>query len=213
MTTLDKIRREYTYGGLHREQLLDNPLAQFSFWMDQAVASGVTDPTAMTLATVDALGQPSQRIVLLKGLSDEGFVFFTSMQSRKAKELSANNRVSLHFPWHALDRQVKVCGVAKPLGRAATLKYFLSRPRDSQIAAWASNQSQPISGRKILMAQFASMKHKFSQGNVPLPDFWGGYCIKPHQVEFWQGGEHRLHDSFQYNEQDNGQWSVERLGP
>lgn len=211
--TLDQLRREYTYGGLQREQLKDNPLAQFTFWMEQAVASGITDPTAMTLATVDATGQPSQRIVLLKGLDIQGFVFFTNIESRKARELAVNNQVSLHFPWHGLDRQVKVCGVAMPLTRTAVLKYFSSRPRDSQIAAWASKQSSPISTRKVLMAQFASMQNKFSKGKIPLPDFWGGYCVKPHQIEFWQGGEHRLHDCFQYNLKENEQWSIERLEP
>ncbi len=211
--TLDQMRREYTQGGLHREQLNDDPLQQFNLWMEQAVATTISDPTAMTLATVDGAGQPSQRIVLLKGVSEQGFVFFTNTASRKAGEVSANNKVGLHFPWHAFDRQVKVCGTAIQLSRASTLKYFLSRPRNSQIGAWASQQSSPISTRQVLMTQFKAMQKKFVHGEIPLPDFWGGYTVVPHQMEFWQGGEHRLHDRFQYNLKADNTWTIERLAP
>jgi len=167
----------------------------------------------MTVATVDATGQPSQRIVLLKHADDRGFVFYTNLGSRKAEELRLNPKISLHFPWYLLERQVKVCGVAEPLSTAEVLKYFVSRPRESQLGAWASHQSRRISSRQLLMQQFEAMKNRFSRGEIPVPDFWGGFRVVPHQIEFWQGGEHRLHDRFQYNRQESGDWSIERLEP
>jgi pyridoxamine 5'-phosphate oxidase len=210
---LQNLRREYLKGGLERDQLADDPIMQFERWMEQTVAADIPDPNAMTIATVDATGQPSQRIVLLKGVDQRGFVFYTNLRSRKAQELKQNPKVSLHFPWHFLERQVKICGVAEPLSTAESLKYFLSRPRESQLAAWASQQSRPISSRALLLQQFEAMKNKFRHGEIPLPDFWGGFRVKPHQIEFWQGGAHRLHDRFQYSLQDDGQWSIERLEP
>lgn len=211
--TLDNLRREYLKGGLDRDQLAADPLIQFERWMQQTLATEIPDPNAMTIATVDADGQPSQRIVLLKGLDQKGFVFYTNLHSKKAQDLALNPKVSLHFPWHFLERQVKVCGVAEQLSTAESLKYFLSRPRDSQLAAWASRQSRPISSRALLMQQFEAMKNKFSKGEIPLPDFWGGFRIKPHLIEFWQGGAHRLHDRFQYRLQPGGGWDIERLEP
>lgn len=210
---LEDYRREYLRGGLHRADLAEDPIKQFSLWMEQVIAAGIPDPNAMTVATVDANGQPSQRIVLLKGVNQRGFVFYTNLRSRKAQELKQNPKVSLHFPWHFLERQVKVCGLAEQLSAAEALTYFLSRPRDSQLAAWASQQSKPISSRAVLMQQFETMKNKFAKGEIPLPDFWGGFRVKPHQIEFWQGGAHRLHDRFQYSLNDNGQWRIERLEP
>jgi len=167
----------------------------------------------MTVATVDALGQPSQRIVLLKDVSKDGFVFYTNLGSRKAQDLSKNNRISLHFPWYFLERQVRVCGEAEPLSRKDVAKYFVSRPKNSQLGAWASQQSSPISTRELLVSQFMKMKEKFKQGDIPLPDFWGGYLVRPKQIEFWQGGEHRLHDRFEYNLQHNDTWKIQRLMP
>ncbi|KZN39583.1 pyridoxamine 5'-phosphate oxidase [Pseudoalteromonas luteoviolacea] len=211
---LEDIRREYIQGGLSREMLDENPIAQFEKWLAQAVeAKFSADPTAMVVATVDDEGQPSQRIVLLKQLDDNGFVFFTNTGSKKAQDLSANNKISLHFPWHAIERQVIVYGEAQPLSTAAVAKYFLSRPKESQLAAWASQQSRPVSSRQALMQTFQSMKSKFAKGDIPLPDFWGGYCVVPHKIEFWQGGEHRLHDRFMYIKQDDNSWAVERLNP
>jgi len=210
---IDQLRREYLQGGLSREDLAQSPFDQFNLWLKQAVDAGVNDPTAMTLATVNAQGQPSQRIVLLKNLDAEGFVFFTNYGSKKAENIAANSKVSLHFPWHILERQVKVCGVASKVGAAESLKYFASRPQESQLAAWASQQSRPVSSRQLLMQQFESMKNKFSKGEIPLPDFWGGYRIVPSSIEFWQGGAHRLHDRFEYQRQDTGQWQIERLAP
>lgn len=214
--SIDQLRREYQREGLPREQLLDNPLAQFSRWLEQAVEAGLTDPTAMTVATVDEQGQPSQRIVLLKQVDQSGFVFYTNYQSRKALELAANPRVSLHFPWHLIDRQVKICGNASRISTADSLKYFLSRPRDSQIAALVSAQSRPLSSRQLLMQQFNSMKEKLANKEVPLPDAWGGYRVIPHEVEFWQGRENRLHDRFLYTldrSREKDQWQIQRLAP
>jgi len=210
---LEGFRREYLQGGLNRADLAEDPLEQFQRWMAQVIATEIPDPNAMTVATVDASGQPSQRIVLLKGLDQRGFVFYTNLRSRKAQELKQNPKVSLHFPWHCLERQVKVCGIAEPISSAESLKYFLSRPRDSQLAAWASQQSRPISSRALLLQQFTAMKNKFSKGEIPLPDFWGGFRVKPHLIEFWQGGAHRLHDRFQYTLQDENSWTIERLEP
>ncbi|CCQ09882.1 Pyridoxamine 5'-phosphate oxidase [Pseudoalteromonas luteoviolacea B = ATCC 29581] len=210
---LDDLRREYTKGGLRREMLDASPIVQFEMWLKQVVDAGFPDPTAMVVATVDSTGQPSQRIVLLKQLDENGFVFFTNTGSRKAQEIASNNKVCLHFPWHGIERQVIVYGEARALPTSAVAKYFLSRPKESQLAAWASSQSRPVSSRKVLMETFHAMKAKFSNGEVPLPDFWGGYCVEPKKIEFWQGGEHRLHDRFMYVKQEEGTWTIERLNP
>lgn len=210
---LEHFRQEYTKGGLDRDDLDENPMVQFQRWMEQTIASGIPDANAMTLATVDANGQPSQRIVLLKQADDRGFVFFTNLASRKAHELQHNPKVSLHFPWYLLERQVKVCGVVEPLSTAEVLKYFVTRPRESQLGAWASRQSRHISSRQLLMQQFEKMKQRFGNGEIPLPDFWGGFRVLPHEIEFWQGGAHRLHDRFQYTRTPTGAWQIARLEP
>lgn len=210
---LESLRREYLQGGLELVDLAANPIDQFKQWMTQTVAAEIPDPNAMTIATVDATGQPSQRIVLLKSVDEKGFVFYTNLRSRKAQELKQNPKISLHFPWYFLERQIKVCGIAEPLSTGEALKYFVTRPRDSQLGAWASQQSRPISSRALLMQQFESMKNKFAKGEIPLPDFWGGFRVKPHQIEFWQGGANRLHDRFQYNLNENDAWTIVRLEP
>lgn len=210
---LESLRREYLMGGLEREQLADDPIVQFERWMKQALSLGLKDPTAMTIATVSAEGQPSQRIVLLKHFDSDGFVFFTNYGSRKADELSANPKISAHFPWHSIERQVKICGEAQRVSTAQSLKYFASRPFESQLAAIASEQSSVLSSRTILLNQFESLKQKFEKGKVPFPDFWGGYRIKPTEIEFWQGGESRLHDRFRYLNTESKQWQIERLAP
>jgi pyridoxamine 5'-phosphate oxidase len=209
---IDDIRREYLKEGLSEKMLAQNPMAQFEAWLKLAVDAQLDDPTAMVVATVDNEGQPSQRIVLLKDVNENGFVFFTNTESRKAQEIANNNKVSLHFPWHSLERQVIVYGTAKPLSNLAVTKYFLSRPKESQLAAWASSQSRPVSSRQVLMEKFQQIKTKFSEGEVPLPSFWGGYCIEPHRIEFWQGGANRLHDRFMYT-LENGEWTKQRLNP
>ncbi len=209
---LEDVRREYLIGGLQREDLFDSPFKQFETWMAQAIKSEIADPTAMTLATVDSGGQPSQRIVLLKHFSEQGFVFYTNYNSVKAKEIEGNPKVSVHFPWHMMERQVKVMGTVEKVSTAQSLKYFLSRPRESQIAAWASKQSEGISSRSMLLNQIESIKQKFQKGEVPLPDFWGGYRVKPVLFEFWQGGGSRLHDRFQFR-LTGDEWGIERLAP
>jgi len=212
MSDLSDIRREYTQGGLRRANLPTNPMDLFEQWMQQAKEAQLTDPTAMCIATVDEEGQPFQRIVLLKKFDDNGFVFFTNLESRKAKQLAINSKISLLFPWHPLERQVAVVGEAEALSMIDVAKYFMSRPKDSQIAAWVSKQSSKISARQALEGKFAEMKAKFSQGEVPLPKFWGGYLVRPSSIEFWQGGEHRLHDRFMYTKTD-ADWNIDRLAP
>ena len=210
---LEDIRREYCQGGLRREMLAADPMQQFEVWMAQAIDADLPDPTAMVVATVDQQGQPSQRIVLLKQFDQQGFVFFTNTGSRKAQELKQNPKVSLHFPWHAIERQIIIYGEAAPLSQVDVANYFMSRPKESQLAAWASQQSRAISTKQVLLQAFQSMKEKFAEGEIPLPDFWGGYRVVPHQIEFWQGGEHRLHDRFMYRKDSQQSWHIERLNP
>ena len=210
--SLEDNRREYDYGKLTRESLADDPFAQFTLWMNQAIEAQVQDPTAMSVATVSTEGKPWQRMVLLKGFDKKGFVFYTNLGSRKAKEIEANGQVSLHFPWLQLDRQVIIGGRTQRLSAAEVMKYFISRPKESQLAAWASKQSSRINSRQALETQFAQIKQKFAQGEVPLPDFWGGYRVVPEEIEFWQGGESRLHDRFSYS-RDGDNWAIDRLSP
>jgi len=205
-------RREYDYGSLNRASLLDDPYKQFDLWMNQALEAKIQDPTAMSVATVDSNNQPSQRMVLLKQFDNRGFVFYTNLESRKAMDIKQNSRVSLHFPWLQLDRQVIVGGRAELLPKAEVLKYFLSRPVESQLGAWASKQSTVISSRQVLEQQYNDVKEKYSTGEIPLPDFWGGYRVVPDEVEFWQGGERRLHDRFIF-ERDKDGWAINRLSP
>lgn len=209
---LEDIRREYTKGGLRRKDLLADPIAQFDFWLKQAIDAGLTDPTAMTVATVDESGQPFQRIVLLKDVDQNGFIFYTNLGSRKAQQIEANSKVSLHFPWHPLERQVHITGVAEKLSAVENMKYFSSRPKASQLAAIASKQSSRISARGVLEGKFLELKKKFEKGEIPVPSFWGGFRIKPQSIEFWQGGEHRLHDRFLFSK-DAEEWHIDRLAP
>ncbi|MDG1812817.1 MAG: pyridoxamine 5'-phosphate oxidase [Porticoccaceae bacterium] len=210
--SLQDNRREYDYGKLSRESLLDNPFEQFKLWMAQAIEADIQDPTAMSVATVNAEGKPWQRMVLLKDFDERGFVFYTNLGSRKAAEIKGNAQVSLHFPWLQLDRQVIVGGCAERLSTVDVLKYFLSRPKASQLAAWASKQSSRVNSRQALETQFEQVKEKFSKGEIPLPDFWGGYLVVPQEIEFWQGGENRLHDRFCFK-RENDQWDIARLSP
>ena len=210
--SLEDNRREYDYGRLSRDSLLDDPYAQFELWMKQALEANIQDPTAMNVATVDSNNQPSQRMVLLKQFDQRGFVFYTNLESRKAMDIKKNARVSLHFPWLQLDRQVIVAGCAEPLTSDEVMQYFKSRPLESQIAAWASKQSSKISSRQVLEQQYHRIKEKYATGEVPLPDFWGGYRVVPEEVEFWQGGEKRLHDRFRFVRKPKG-WVINRLSP
>ena len=209
---ISNFRREYLKGGLEYSDLSDSPVEQFSVWFNQAKDTDISDPNAMTLATVSSDGQPSQRTVLLKYYDEDGFVFFTNKESRKAYEMKGNPKVNLHFVWLDLERQISISGTAVSISAAESARYFMSRPRDSQIAAWVSNQSSRITSRRLLMQKFQEMKQKFSRGDIPLPSFWGGYRVVPSSVEFWQGRENRLHDRFLYV-RSNGGWNVERLAP
>ncbi len=207
------IRREYIKGGLRRKDLKTDPIEQFNLWLEQAVAANLEDPTAMTVATVDENGQPFQRIVLLKSVDKKGFVFYTNLGSRKAQHIENHNKVSIHFPWHSLERQVHITGVAEKLSAVENMKYFTSRPKESQLAAWASKQSSRLSTRGVLEGKYLELKQKFAKGEIPIPTFWGGYRIRPESIEFWQGGEHRLHDRFLFTDDGEGHWDVERLAP
>ncbi|WP_114193830.1 pyridoxamine 5'-phosphate oxidase [Edaphovirga cremea] len=206
------LRREYTRGGLRRHDLTADPLDLFERWLKQACEAQLADPTAMCVATVDETGQPFQRIVLLKHYDRQGLVFYTNLGSRKALQIAHNPKVSLLFPWHMLDRQVSFLGEAERLSTFEVMKYFNSRPKDSQIGAWVSQQSSRISARGILESKFLELKEKFRQGDVPLPSFWGGYRVSIHSAEFWQGGEHRLHDRFIYQREGDA-WKIDRLAP
>lgn len=210
---LQDYRREYLKDGLRRQQLNPDPILQFELWMQQAINSGLSDPTAMTLATVDTQGQPSQRIVLLKQVDQEGFVFFTNKNSHKGQAIASNPKVSLHFPWYPLERQVKILGVAEALSRDAEQAYFSSRPKESQLAAWASEQSQAIPSRDYLLEKYHHLLEQYENNQIPHPDFWGGYRVVPKVIEFWQGGEHRLHDRFQYELREDTSWNIQRLAP
>ena len=207
------VRKDYKAARLHRADLDPDPVVQFSLWLDEAFRAGVIEPNAMSLATAWKDGRPLVRTVLLKGLDSRGFVFYTNLESRKARQLAENPQASLLFPWLAIERQVIITG---PVARLATLeavKYFALRPRESQISAWASPQSSPISSRKFLEMEWEAMKRKFGQGRVPLPPFWGGYRLTPETIEFWQGGRNRLHDRLEYSRRPDGSWAIERLAP
>ena len=216
MTTtmqLEEMRRNYATRSLDLSDLDANPFAQFDHWMREAIETQVIEPNAMTLATADGSGRPAVRTVLLKGFDERGFVFYSNYESAKARDLAANSKVALLFPWLALERQVSAMGSAQKISAADSLKYFLSRPRESQIGAWASRQSEVISTRVLLETKFAEMKARFANGGIPLPDQWGGYRVTPQSFEFWQGRPSRLHDRFRYTLQSDGSWTIARLMP
>ena len=206
------VRKDYLSRRLRRADLHADPIAQFSLWLEDAFCAGVIEPNAMSLATAWKDGRPLVRTVLLKGVDARGFVFFTNLESRKARQLAENPKASLLFPWLALERQVIATGSASRLPTVEVLKYFATRPRESQLAAWASPQSSKISSRKFLEMEWEHMKRKFGAGKVPLPSFWGGYRIRPDVVELWQGRTGRLHDRLRYRRTGDG-WTLERLQP
>ncbi len=212
-TYIARMRHEYTHGGLQRADLKPDPVAQFALWFEHACQAGIMDPNAMSLATAWPDARPSVRTVLLKQYDQRGFVFFTNLESTKARQISENPHVCLLFPWLALERQVIIQGAAEKISTAESLAYFLTRPLGSQLAAWASPQSSVITSRKFLEMKWEEMKRKFTEGQVPLPSFWGGYRVKPVEFEFWQGRENRLHDRFRYFRQSDNTWTIERLAP
>ena len=207
------LRNEYRLAELDEDTLLRDPFLQFEKWMEEAVKAQLREPTGMVLSTADKNGAPSARTVLLKIYDRQGFVFFTNYNSRKSREIGENPQVALLFPWLDLERQVIVMGRAERVSTAESMSYFASRPRGSQLGAWSSAQSSVVSSRQLLMMQFEKMKDKFLHGEIPLPDFWGGYRVVPQRFEFWQDRENRLHDRFELLLEDEGAWSVKRLAP
>jgi len=212
-TEVSQMRQNYADEGLSRNALPDEPFSLFQTWFTQYVALDIFEPNAMVVATASKNAAPSQRTVLMKAYDTDGFVFYTNYASRKAEQIAENDQVSLIFPWIPLHRQVIVEGSASKVSTAESLKYFLSRPRGSQLGAWSSAQSSIISARSVLESKLSEMKRKFDQGDVSLPSFWGGYRIKPHRIEFWQGRTHRLHDRFLYTLGDDDCWGISRLSP
>ena len=208
---LAALRAEYALGGLHESDLAPDPTTMFRTWMAEAVVSGMHEPNAMVLATASAEGVPSSRMVLLKGVDEAGFRFFTNLGSRKGSELAANPRCSLLFPWHPLERQIRVDGVGEELPREDVAAYFATRPRGAQLGAWASRQSRSVSSREELDEAFATIEARFPD-EVPLPDWWGGYVVVPDAVEFWQGRPGRMHDRLVYRRTGTG-WTTSRLAP
>lgn len=207
------LRREYGDRGLTEADLERDPLRQFERWLDEAVAAEVPDANAMTLATATGDGIPSARIVLLKGFDERGFTFYTNYESSKARELEGNPRVALVFYWQPLDRQVRVSGTVSRVSVAESAAYFATRPLGAQLGAWASRQSSVIGRREELQARMAELERQYASKDVPLPPFWGGYCVQPRAVEFWQGRPNRLHDRLRYVRETGGSWRIERLAP
>lgn len=212
-TKLDDVRVHYDRDELRRENLCADPFEQFALWVNEACKSDLVEPNAMSLATVSAEGRPTQRTVLLKGFDERGFVFYTNLESRKARQISENANVSLLFPWLTLQRQVAIDGVAERVPTSEALAYFVTRPFGSQIGAWASPQSRVVTARALLEMKWEEAKRKFQEGRVPMPSFWGGFRVVPREIEFWQGRGHRLHDRFQYTRQEDDSWRIERLAP
>ncbi|HMT92368.1 pyridoxamine 5'-phosphate oxidase [uncultured Thiothrix sp.] len=207
------LRREYTQAGLNKANLAANPFSQFETWFQQANQAHITEVNAMQIATSTAQGKPSLRTVLLKAFDEQGFVFYTNYHSQKAQQITENPQVAALFFWKELERQVEITGRVEKVSTLESLKYFTSRPRGSQLGAWVSAQSSIISSRKLLEAKLEEMKLKFSHGEIPLPDFWGGFRIIPDTVEFWQGRPNRLHDRFEYRLTEQNSWQIERLSP
>jgi len=210
---LTELRGKYTTRGLEVEDLNKNPFKQFEIWFNDALNEKLCEPNAMSLSTVGKDLKPSIRTVLLKTFDQNGFVFFSNYKSKKAKQIEENPYAAALFAWLELERQIKIEGTIEKISTAASLKYFLSRPKGSQLGAWVSHQSEVISSRSLLEQKFDEMKNKFASGEVPFPSFWGGYVIKPTKIEFWQGGQDRLHDRFLYEKQPDGSWSIDRLAP
>lgn len=209
----EEIKQDFSREPLERRNLHADPLVQFETWFGEACDEGIPAPNAMTLATVCSDASPTARTVLLKIYDRNGFVFFTNYGSRKASQIKVNPEVALLFPWFSMGRQVSVTGSASRISSTASLKYFLSRSRGSQLGAWTSEQSSVISSRDILETTLAQMKRKFTEGEIPLPSFWGGYRVQPKTIEFWQSRPNRLHDRFQYTRQSDNSWTIDRLAP
>lgn len=210
---LAKIRREYVRPLLDEKDLDGDPMVQFRRWLEDALATDPLEPTAMVLATVGEGGQPSARVVLLKGCDERGFVFYTNYESRKGEDLARHPKAALTFYWPVLDRQVRIEGAVEKTSREESEAYFRSRPEASRLGAWASRQSAVLPSREVLEEAVEEVTRRFAGADVPLPDFWGGYLLRPTAIEFWQGRESRLHDRFRYELRAAGGWTVARLSP
>jgi pyridoxamine 5'-phosphate oxidase len=210
---LSNLRREYAHKGLRRETLNPDPVVQFDQWFNEAQQGAVKDPSAMSLATANASGEVDIRTVLLKIYDHRGFVFFTNYSSSKAQDIKQNPNVALLFPWLEQDRQIKIAGEARRISGQESLKYFVTRPRGSQLGAWVSHQSSVINSRSALMSKLEEIRNRFAGGDISLPEFWGGYRVIPKNIEFWQGQPDRLHDRFEYSKQEDESWLINRLAP
>lgn len=211
--SLADLRKDYSLAGLLEKDLARDPFRQFDKWFQEAGAAKIDEPNAMTLSTATRDGRPSSRTVLLKGLDSRGFVFYSNYDSRKGRDLSENPRVSLLFPWVALERQVTVEGTVVRLTREESEAYFHARPRANQLGAWVSQQSSIINGRSVLEDSMKALEKKYAGTEVPMPPNWGGYRVAPESVEFWQGRRSRLHDRLRYRREKAGDWIIERLSP
>lgn len=207
------IRKDYTKASLSESDVAPSPIEQFQQWFAEALQSELPEPTAMSLSTVDADGWPSTRVVLLKSVDTEGFTFFTNYHSRKGRAIEHNAKVALLFFWPELERQVRVEGLATRISTEESAAYFSSRPRSSQIGAWASEQSAVIPSRQTVEERFANIESRFKDQEIPLPDFWGGYKVQPVAMEFWQGRASRLHDRICYKKISDSSWAIERKSP
>ena len=210
---IDEIRERYSQAGLSETALNPDPILQFEQWLQEAAAAGVFEPGAACLATASRQGEPSARMVLLKGVEERGFIFFTNYESPKARDLAENPRASLVVAWVELARQVRISGSVERISREESARYFETRPAGSRLSAWASHQSEVIDSRQVLEERMQRFQSRFGDGEIPLPPFWGGYCLTPTRIEFWQGRPDRLNDRLRYRRQAETQWVLERLAP
>jgi pyridoxamine 5'-phosphate oxidase len=210
--SVSDIRKTYQMGALNESDVLQDAIDQFKRWLEDALKSDILEPTAMMVATADKHGRPSARMLLLKGVDERGFIFFSNYQSRKAQELLENPQAALVFYWDSLERQVRVEGKVKKVSKEESESYFHSRPHGSQLGAWASQQSTVIKNRDVVEEKIKELSEMYSEGAVPLPEFWGGYVLEPRVIEFWQGRPNRLHDRLRYTRFEQG-WKIERLSP
>ena len=211
--SIDEIRERYSQAGLSETALNPDPILQFGQWLQEAAAAGVFEPGAACLATASRQGEPSARMVLLKGVEERGFIFFTNYESPKARELAENPQAALVVSWVELARQVRISGSVERISREQSARYFETRPAGSRLSAWASHQSEVIDSRQVLEERMQRLRTRFGDGEIPLPPFWGGYCLSPTRIEFWQGRPDRLNDRLRYRRQAEAQWVLERLAP
>ncbi len=209
---INKLRLEYSKEILDEKMVNSNPIVQFDLWMKEALNADIPEPHAMNVSTVSKEGKPSSRIVLLRNFSENGFVFYTNYNSKKGNDISENNCAAINFFWPQLERQIRIEGKLQKVDSKISDEYFASRPHDSQLGAWASNQSEVLKNRQELEEKFVALEEKFAGKNVPRPEHWGGYCLVPDSIEFWQGRPSRIHDRIKFTTVNN-EWKIERLSP